>query len=208
METRTYTAFAGEQRVARGAIEGVLRQARAWLDAPTGAEGPMLLFFEDQSGVQIDFDLRGDAQDVVARLPQHPHFAALAASARVEESEAPPARSGPGRPKLGVVCREVSLLPRHWEWLERQSGGASVALRKLVEEARKHGQGKELAKRAREAVSKVMSAIAGHCPDFEEALRALYAKDTDGFVARIAAWPADVRAYLEELAREAARLDQ
>ncbi|MFY0534142.1 DUF2239 family protein [Nannocystis pusilla] len=39
-------------------------------------------------------------------------------------AEEPPARTGPGRPKLGVVSREVSLLPRHWEWLERQPSGS------------------------------------------------------------------------------------
>ncbi|NVL67960.1 DUF2239 family protein, partial [Escherichia coli] len=107
-----------------------------------------------------------------------------------------PPRVGPGRPKLGVVSREVSLLPRHWEWLEIQPNGISAALRRLVEEARKRDPEGDRARLAIEAASRFMSAMAGDLPNFEEASRALFAKDDERFVSLIAEWPADVRNHL------------
>jgi hypothetical protein len=109
-------------------------------------------------------------------------------------------RRSPGRPKLGVVAREVTLLPRHWEWLARQPGGASVALRKLVEEARRSAGGADDARQARDAAYRFMSAIGGNLPGFEEATRALFRGDGQGFDARISDWPADVRDHLRALA--------
>ena len=100
-----------------------------------------------------------------------------------------------GRPRLGVVSREVSLLPRHWEWLEAQPSGISAAIRRLVEEARKREPEKERARRMQETVSRVLTALAGDRPGYEEASRALFAGDHEGFLARIADWPSDVRRY-------------
>jgi len=119
--TRTFTAFVGHRCVACGTITEVLTEL-----VSIDPEG--LLVFEDQTGNQIDFDLRGSAEDAIARLPDHPLFAADFAK-----------KAGPGRPRLGVVAREVTLLPRHWDWLEGQRGGISVALRALVEDAIKRG---------------------------------------------------------------------
>jgi hypothetical protein len=116
-------------------------------------------------------------------------------------------RIGPGRPKLGVVCREVSLLPRHWSWLEQHPGGASVALRKLVEDARKRGHGKERARVAWEAAGKFMWVMAGNLSGFEEASRALYAKDQARLVSLIRDWPGDVRSHVERLVGESTRLE-
>jgi hypothetical protein len=144
-----------------------------------------LLIFEDQTGRQEDFDLRGPLAEVLARLAK----------------PAPP--PGPGRPKLGVVSREVSLLPRHWAWLQEQQGGASAALRRLVDLARKREPGKERARRSKEATYSFMTAIAGNLPDYEEATRALYVGDGAGFAQRIAAWPADVRAHALKMAESA-----
>ncbi len=73
---------------------------------------------------------------------------------------------GRGRPKLGVVAREVTLLPRHWDWLNAQPGGASVALRKLVEQARRANGDADRARAAREAAYHFMSAMAGDLPAF------------------------------------------
>ncbi|HEY0465406.1 MAG TPA: DUF2239 family protein, partial [Polyangiaceae bacterium] len=137
-----------------------------------------LLIFEDRSGRQLDFDLSGSLDDVLARaLP-------------------PPPRSGPGRPKLGVVSREVSLLPRHWEWLEAQPQGISASLRRLVEEARKRDPDEQRARKGREALNRFMTAIAGNRANFEEATRALFASDHARFEELIADWPEDIRAHL------------
>lgn len=193
---RTYTAFAGERLLSSGDLKSTLLAVKKHMDQ---SESAPVLVFEDQTGIQIDFDMSGEPGEVIDRLAAHPHFAS--------REEQPQARTGPGRPKLGVVSREVSLLPRHWEWLEGQSGGASAALRRLVDEARKHGNGKQLARAAREAAGKFMWSMGGNLPDFEEASRALYAKDDVKLRALMADWPTDIRAHLQKLVAEAARLE-
>ena len=77
-----------------------------------------------------------------------------------------------------MVAREVTLLPRHWEWLAQQSGGASVALRRLVDQARRGTEDKDRIRRAQEAAYRFMSAMAGNRPNFEDAIRALFAGDS------------------------------
>lgn len=182
----TYTAFAGTKRIASEHLEKMLVQTKAYLESHADAA---VLIFEDQTGRQVDFDFRGTADEVVRR----------AAGAKI--------RPGPGRPKLGVVCREVSLLPRHWEWLEQHPGGISAALRRLVDDARQRDGGAARARAARDAAGKFMWAMAGNFPGFEEASRALYAKDRQGFERLIRDWPEDVRGHLGRLVREADRLD-
>jgi hypothetical protein len=115
----------------------------------------------------------------------------------------PPKEDGPrpGRPKLGVTPREVTLLPRHWDWLATQPGGASVALRKLVEEASRKPQSRQ--RQLRDAVYRLATALVGNAPGYEEAMRALYAGQGDDFAAHIEAWPKDVRQVLEEMTAEA-----
>ncbi len=176
-ESTTYTAFVGHRRIVTGDLRATLLRAKEQHDE---ANAPLLLIFEDQSGRQVDFDLSGSTDDVIAR--------------------AAPPRSGPGRPKLGVVSREVSLLPRHWDWLEQQPQGLSGTLRRLVDEARKRAPAAEHARLAREAAGKVMWSIAGDLPDFEEASRALFACDRVRFEALVEGWPADVRDYAKALA--------
>ena len=142
------------------------------------------LVFDDQTGRQIDLDTRGTPEEI---------------SVRYADQTAPEQR-GRGRPKLGVVAREVTLLPRHWDWLNSQPGGASVALRKLVEEARRASGGRDRVRAAQDAAYRFMSAIAGNLPGFEEATRALFAHDRRRFGDLIAGWPPDVRDYAIELA--------
>jgi hypothetical protein len=190
-DARTYTAFAGSHRLAAGPVRDMLREAKAYLDAG-GSE--LLLIFDDQTGAQVEFDFRGSPDEVVARLDDDPAFAAP-----------PPAR--PGRPKLGVVSREISLLPRHWEWLDRQPSGCSAALRRLVEAASKTGQTAQRARSARDAAGKFMWAMAGNLPNFEEASRALYAGDQVRLVELVAGWPHDIRDHVMRLAGDAALLD-
>ena len=198
-KVHTYTAFAGAKRIATGGVEAVVSRIKQSLDADATAR---VLIFDDLTGEQIDFDLRGTLDEALARLASHP---ALAARRPPPE---PPARSGPGRPRLGVVSREVSLLPRHWEWLERQPGGLSVALRRLVDAARQRGHGAELARRTREGAGRFMWALAGDLPDFEEATRALFARDDRRLSALIRGWPGDIREHIEGRVAEAARLER
>lgn len=169
------TAFEGVRRLAAGPLHAVAPQVRAALDARPNAS---ILIFADDDSRRLDPDLRGTVAEVAARLA--------------------PVEKGPGRPRLGVVPREVTLLPRHWEWLSAQQGGASVALRRLVEAARKDPR--ELARAARDRAYRFMSTLAGNLAGFEEATRALYAGDRAAFAAQIAAWPQDVRDHVLALA--------
>ncbi|GLQ94863.1 DUF2239 family protein [Dyella acidisoli] len=186
----SYTSFQGHRRLASGAPHVVALAVK--LAAERGGSRPVLIF-DDSTGRSIDFDTRGTDDDVVARYRP---VSACQGTAEVE----PEAPRGRGRPKLGVVAREVTLLPRHWTWLESQSGGASVTLRKLVEEARRaHGEG-DRARAAQERAYHFMSAMAGNMPGFEEATRALFANDRTKFGELIAQWPVDVRDYATHLA--------
>ena len=192
-EMKRFTAFAGTQRLASGALSEVALAVKK-ASAATGAE-PTLIF-DDASGRAIDIDLRGTEQEILARLPLSTSHSKEAVAGD------PPALEprGRGRPRLGVVAREVTLLPRHWEWLATQPGGASVALRKLVEEARRTGGDRDRRRAARDAAYHFMSAMAGDYRDFEEAARALFADDQRRLGELIAAWPTDVRDHIVWLA--------
>ena len=188
-QNNTFTAFAGDRLIASETLEAMLLRTKEYLDS--GGTEPILIF-EDRTGSQVDFDFRGTPGEVLGRLSAHPLFATCGTTAGP--------RTGPGRPRLGVVCREVSLLPRHWEWLERQPNGISAALRRLIEEARKRAPGEEDRHRAaREAASRFMTAMAGNFPGFEEASRALFAGDRERFEQRIRDWPTDIRDHLKRL---------
>jgi len=185
-----FTAFVGHRRLASGPVATVaLTVKRA---APDASEP--ILIFSDETGRQVDFDLRGDERDVVARLTE------ASFPGGGVEADQPSAPRGRGRPKLGVVAREVTLLPRHWEWLNAQRGGASVALRKLVEEARRTGGEKDRERRERDAAYHFMSAMAGDMAHFEEASRALFANDRKRLVELIVDWPTDIRDHIVKLA--------
>ena len=164
-----HTAFFGNSRIAAGNQAEVALAIRDW---------PGALVFEDATGRQIDLDLRGSEEEI------HVRYAA-------------PAR-GPGRPKLGVTAREVTLLPRHWDWLGGQPGGASVALRKLVETASRDPKAGRVA--ARDAAYRFASAMGGDEAGFEEAMRALYAGKRKKFHRQLECWPPDVREHLEKMA--------
>lgn len=185
-ETPSFSAFAGVRLLASGPLAEV---AIAVKIASGGAVAEPVAIFDNATGRAIDLDLRGSHRDIVARLPQSP----VAVANPVAEPR------GRGRPKLGVVAREVTLLPRHWDWLGSQPGGASVALRKLVEGARRVHADRDRARAARDAAYHFMSAMAGDRPGFEEASRALFAGDGDRLGALIADWPADIRHHIKSL---------
>jgi hypothetical protein len=161
-----------------------------------GAKGPVLVF-DDATGAVVDLDLRGTEAEIMERLSQRA-ATGPASAANADGGEGGP--RGRGRPKLGVVAREVTLLPRHWEWLAAQPGGASVVLRRLVEEARRGDAGPGQARAMRDAAYKFMSAVAGDFADFEEATRALFSGRYDDFEEHMASWPKDVRGYALKLA--------
>ena len=176
------TVFDGTRRLSSGPLSAVALVFKKALEKPL--KGPVLLF-DDTSGRTFDIDIRGSNDEVIARLAH----AAPSTEAEVR---------GPGRPRLGVVAREVTLLPRHWDWLAAQPGGASVTLRKLVDAARRDDSSR--ARAARDAAYQFIQVMAGDRPGFEEATRALFAGDRERFTSLIAAWPADVREHALTLA--------
>jgi hypothetical protein len=187
----SYTSFQGQRQLASGALQAVAVAVRQAADS--GALEPILIF-DDSTGRSIDIDTRGTHEDIVARYPPAPAH---------DERSAPTSADSPrgrGRPRLGVVAREVTLLPRHWEWLATQPGGPSVALRKLVEEARHSYRERDQSRAGQERAYHFMSAIAGDMPGFEEASRALFANDRAKFSALIAEWPIDIRKHAQWLA--------
>jgi hypothetical protein len=187
----SYTGFQGARRLAAGPLHVVALAVK--LAAERG-EGRPVLVFDDSTGRAVDIDTRGSEDEVLARYLPAP---SAEAGRQDGAGEAP---RGRGRPKLGVVAREITLLPRHWEWLGAQPGGPSVALRKLVEEARRtHGE-RDKRRARQERAYHFMSAMAGDRPGFEEATRALFADDQAKFGELIAHWPGDLRDYATCLA--------
>jgi uncharacterized protein len=163
----TLTAFSGDRRLASGPPEATAAAVRAAV-----ARGEAVTLLDDATGRVVD--LHPDGRPAIA--------------------DAQP--RGRGRPRLGVTAREVTLLPRHWDWLARQKGGASATLRRLVEAARREAEGRPDRDAARERTYRAMTVLAGDSPGYEEATRALFAGDRAAFAARTAAWAPDVRAYL------------
>lgn len=186
---RVFVAFLKGKEIARGSL---LEVASRLVTQPLTVRGSVLLF-DAATSQPADIDFEGADSEVLARV------------ARMEAAEgsAPAARRGPGRPRLGVVSREVTLLPRHWEWLNEQPGGASVTLRALVEQARKERADGDRIRRAREAVYRFMVGTCGDARGFEDASRALFAGDRAGYDRATARWPRDVRAHLATLTKEA-----
>lgn len=191
--TISCTAFVGRKSIAKGTLQHVVAIIK---DTLNDKEFAQLLIFDDFTGKPIDIDFRGKTAEVLQRLSSQAGHAP-----DVEESEQPTRRVG--RPKLGVVSGEVTLLPRHWDWLKSQPGGASVTLRKLVDEARRSGKNESKVCAAQEASYRFMTAMAGDSPQYEEALRALYAGNQDRFYQLIDDWTPDIRDHIKTLAENA-----
>jgi hypothetical protein len=191
-----FTAFAGMRLFASGTLIDVALAVKAKEAEETGE--PILAF--DGSGAVVDLDLRGTKAEIAARLARRGDAGTTPTSVRSEAGSTDRPAKARGRPKLGVVAREVTLLPRQWDWLSVQPGGASQALRRLIDEARRADLGPARTKAAREAAYRFLTALAGDLPGFEEALRALFAGDAGGFADRMKAWPADVRNQAMKLA--------
>ncbi len=204
--TTACTAFEGSQCIASGALKDVALIAKNAVDASFARTTPTsVLIFNDATSEVIELDWRGSVDEFSAKFALMAQQLAGQIPATEAEVAAEPVATtkGPGRPKLGVVAREVTLLPRHWEWLATQTGGASVALRKLVEVARRTSEVKDRVQRASGVGYKFMSTMAGHEAGFEEASRALFAGDQASFEAITAEWPSDVQAHLKKLLADA-----
>ncbi|MDM0047138.1 DUF2239 family protein [Variovorax dokdonensis] len=174
---RQLSAFAGLSRVDAGPEPELIARLRA---APPEPD-VLLRIFDDATGERLELDLRPEGGATALPPPA-------------------PAPRSVGRPRLGVVAREVTLLPRHWEWLNRQPGGASAALRRLVDEARQVHRERDAQRAAQETTYRVMKEMAGDLPGFEEASRALFAGEAERFDRLVEAWPDDLKAYLRRLA--------
>lgn len=192
--TTLCTAFAGHELIASGPLIEVAAAVKVAHDA-----GQTVLIFKDEDARPVELDLRGTHDAVLARLATASSSDQSTLEKRGPEKRGPEKR-GPGRPRLGVTAREVTLMPRHWDWLASQPGGASVALRKLVEAALREAEGPDRMRRGREAAYRFMTAVAGDLPGYEEAVRSLFAGDPTGFDAKTEAWPQGVRAYARRLA--------
>jgi hypothetical protein len=187
---KTCIAFAGSERIASGNVREVAAAVKAACDA---SGSTTVLVFDAGSNRPVELDLRGSVEDVLGRLEE------------TTPTPGPDAESPrkPGRPKLGVVAREVTLLPRHWEWLSTQPGGASATLRRLVDTARKGSGGADEARRSQESAYRFMTVMAGDEPGYEDAVRALFAGDRERFIATTESWPRDVRDHARESAERA-----
>ncbi len=184
-------AFAGCMQVAAGPLMQVALATKQLIDQGTEEN---VLVFDMATSEMVEVDFRGTHRQFQARMER------LTAATGEPVSAEP---RGPGRPKLGVVAREVTLMPRHWQWLAQQPGGASVALRKLVEDARRSNLQKDQVRQAREVTYRFMSATAGDLVGFEEATRALFGGDGRKFKSLIRAWPADIAKHLKLLTKDA-----
>lgn len=185
METiPTCTSFTNDRLLASGRRGDVALAVKAALQRD---DSQTILIFDDRTGRQIDFDLRGTDQEIMARLEPSQDLA---------QGKKRPS----GRPKLGVVAREITLLPRHWEWLAEQSGGASATLRKLVDAARNSDSSDRPVRQAQQAADRFMSAMLGNQPGYEEAARALYSGNRSQFLRITEAWPIDLRDHARRLA--------
>ena len=196
------TIFQGPQRVLQADRLTVLRYLQNHDELHPQGSHPALWVFDDANGLRLDLNWRAElAQLEQAQAAPAEGAATAARPAPAKTAAANRTARAVGRPKLGVVSREVTLLPRHWEWLNHQPGGASAALRRLIDDARNAHAEQDAQRAATEATYRFMQEMAGDEPGFEEACRALFAKKEAAFKLRTHYWPDDVQAYLHQLSR-------
>lgn len=183
-QAQTLFAFDGARRIAAGSRAEVACKVSTYLQANPNNQ-PFI--FDGVNGKQIDLDLSGEPDAVRARY--------------AEPAETASTKAGKGRPKLGVVAKEVTLLPRHWDWLATQPGGASVTLRKLIEQASKDPASPQQQQARITAAYNFMYAVAGNLPGFEEVSRLLFAGDLEAVAAAVAGWPGDIGEQILVLAK-------
>ena len=190
--SQQYSVFRGERLMVKGSLEQIKLSLK---EATDHSDKATILVFDATDGRQLDIDLSAGTGDSAAVSDSRSDAAGTESTV--------PAGKPRGRPKLGVVGREITLLPRHWEWLDGQRNGASAALRKLVDQARKAEAGEQEVRLAQDSANRFMYAMAGNLQGFEEAVRALYARDKSRFEAETAPWPVDIRNCAREYAEMA-----
>ncbi len=177
------TVFSGTKIIATGQLKEIISKVKDYLKRNNIEP---LLIFDDMTSEQLEINFSESNE-------------AILKSFKKDRNEITKKSSNVGRPKLGVVSREISLLPRHWEWLSKQPKGASATLRILVEEAKKQNQPQEQIRPAQDATYTFMNSIAGNLPNYEEALRALYSRDKKNFQKQISSWPKDIVIHIKKL---------
>jgi hypothetical protein len=201
MSFSSYSAFEGPRLLVTGSLPVAALATKRALEAQPAHQ---VLIIDNRSGRNIDVDLQGSEAEVSRHVERMAAHLEKSYAPKVEEAVAASDEPrGRGRPKLGVMPREVTLLPRHWDWLATQPGGASVTLRKLVEEARRKFADKDRQREAQERAYNFMLALAGDLPGYEEATRALFANDRVRLESQVAAWPKDLREHALWLAMPA-----
>lgn len=165
-----FAVFSQQRLLCRGSLHEIVPLVHAQAVDPAN----QLIFIQEESGRTVDLDWRGTPKEVLER----------------SQTQLGPKKAGPGRPKLGVQSREITLLPRHWAWLDAQRGSRSAVLRKLVEREMKGGGAVRV-----DALYGALSTLAGDLPGFEEATRALFALDWEGFAEQCLPWPESLRNY-------------
>jgi uncharacterized protein len=194
IDTSAWIAFSQNTNrcIASGSPREVVTEVKHFVERNTNDN---VLIFDAQTSIAIEIDLRDALAILLRRLPRPTTLETTA------EQDVPlPQVASVGRPRLGVTAREVTLLPRHWAWLATQPGGASVALRKLVEHASRVSKEADRCRQAQESSYRFMNAMAGDNPGYEEATRALFAGNYEQLQRLIATWPKDVGNHVLNLA--------
>lgn len=102
----TFVAFSSGVCIARGSLPMVAVEVKRATDA--GAPRAIQVF-DAETSEPLDLDLSGTIDDVERR-----HQVDNASMHGQQPDDAGRPRPARGRPRLGVVSREVTLLPRHW----------------------------------------------------------------------------------------------
>ena len=185
METKKYSAIQDQNLIVMGELPVVLKEIKLFLDQ--GGCEPVLIF-DHTDGRQWDFNFQGTLEEVLSRaiVPEDDNCN----------------KPGPGRPRLGIVSREVTLLPRHWDWLEQQPGKASGTLRRLVEDAMKHPSDDFIIRQKQEALGRIISSVGGNLIGFEDFLRILHRKEWNKVEEVIKEWPLGIKKIITTILNE------
>lgn len=173
-----YTAFRGDTRIITDSLFNVALALQKQSEMN-------VLVFNDQTGQQIDLDLSGSEDDLKQRYTEVEYVKKV------------------GRPKLGVISREITLQQKHWNWLDQQSSSASAVIRKLIDKELNDPSSESNIMLAKQAIDHFMLAMLGNMPNYEEATRALYQGNKSHFLALIHNYPKDLKVYLELKAQTA-----
>ena len=178
----TFSAYGPTSCIGQGELTDVALAAHRFLRTHPDQSA---LILQDSTCQIIDLDLSGDEALLERKANHYP----IRSQAPVPDSKDP-------------ITGEITLLPRHWQWLAEQGGNASATLRRLIDEARRDPKQKadNECRRRQQLTYRFCQALCGDFQGYEDALRALYAADKDSFKTHISTWPADFALRAEALA--------